>query len=102
MGLAHVKPLDPSVHQTTPLVEMAEWVPEKMAPGSVFLLARRFPVRRGRNRFVALLACPQCGTPGLITEAQYAGRAPVMCPSELCCCAYRIENRTHIAYLRVH
>lgn len=51
--------------------------------------------------FFAVLACPQCGTKGLITSSQYYGVTPVVCGSETCSCRFRIEDQSRLAYLPV-
>ncbi len=51
--------------------------------------------------FFAVLACPQCGTKGLITSSQYYGVSPVVCGSETCSCRFRIEDQSRLTYLPV-
>ena len=51
--------------------------------------------------FFALLACPVCGTLGLITAAQYFGNLPVTCASDLCSCRFRIREQSRMSYLPV-
>ena len=51
------------------------------------------------RKFVAVLGCPLCGTPGLITSAQYSGAAPVVCGSNLCSGLFRILDEARIVYL---
>ena len=52
--------------------------------------------------FFAVLACPKCGTPSLITSQQYFGFIPVICRSRLCPCRFRIENESQLVYLPVN
>jgi len=49
--------------------------------------------------FIAVLSCPLCGAPTLITLAQYSGRLPVMCRSERCPGLYRILDEEQFDYL---
>jgi hypothetical protein len=39
-----------------------------------------------------VLACPGCGTLGLITRRQIAGLLPVICGSEHCCVQFFIRD----------
>ena len=49
--------------------------------------------------FLAVLSCPLCGAPTLITLAQYSGTMPVMCRSERCPGLYRILDEARFDYL---
>jgi len=71
-----------------------------MAPGDIILLDDFGYLREsfGPN-FIAVLACPLCGTPSLITSAQYSGAAPVVCGSILCSGLFRIIDEAQIVYL---
>ena len=46
--------------------------------------------------FVAVLACPLCGSPGLITSRQYSGGAPIVCVSKVCSGLFRIVSEAQI------
>jgi hypothetical protein len=50
--------------------------------------------------FVAVLACPLCGSPGLITSIQYSGGAPIVCSSKVCSGLFRIVDEAQIVALR--
>ena len=52
--------------------------------------------------FFAVLACPKCGTLGLITSQQYFGIIPVICGSRLCPCRFRIKDESQLVYLPVN
>src|SRR3990172_2259273 len=57
--------------------EAALW---SMAPGDVIFLGETESLRTAvESIFFAVLACPVCGTLGLITSAQYVGAVPVVC-----------------------
>ena len=58
---------------TAELQFLEAWIPEKMEPGTVFLLEGPNSLGHGNNPFVAVLACPGCGTVGLITRRQLHG-----------------------------
>jgi hypothetical protein len=49
--------------------------------------------------FVAVLACPFCGAPGLITSVQYSGSAPIVCISKVCSGQLRILDETELVFL---
>jgi uncharacterized protein YbaR (Trm112 family) len=71
-----------------------------MAPGDIVLLADLFYHREFfAPSFVAVLACPLCGSPGLITSAQYSGGAPIVCTSKACAGLFRIVDQTQIVAL---
>ena len=61
-----------------------EWIPEHMSPGSMFVLENAGEVGEAEDPYWAVLACPSCGTLGLITRRQVAGLIPVICGSEHC------------------
>jgi hypothetical protein len=61
-----------------------EWIPEQMHPGTVFLLENAGEMGEGDDPYWAVLACPACGTLGLITRRQLAGLIPVICGSDTC------------------
>lgn len=52
--------------------------------------------------FFAVLGCPLCGTPTLITLAQYFGVSPVMCGSKVCAALFRIADQNRFIYLPVN
>jgi hypothetical protein len=60
-------------------------------PGTLFLLEQEEGWRMSPYR--AVLACPGCGTLGLLTQAQYSGHQPVLCLAERCCAEYMLHNR---------
>ena len=73
-----------------------------MDPGDIILLAEAESLRSAvESIFFAILACPRCGTLGLITSSQYFGAEPVICGSKLCSCRFRIDNKTRLVYLPV-
>lgn len=70
------------------------WIPEKMEPGTVFLLDGPNSLGRGDNPFVAVLACPGCGTVGLITRRQLSGRESMICGSPSCSAEFGFDGDT--------
>ncbi len=61
-----------------------EWVPEQMGPGAMFVLENAGEVGEADDPYWAVLACPACGTLGLITRRQIAGLIPIICGSDKC------------------
>lgn len=71
-----------------------------MAPGDIILLDDFTYLRESFSpNFVAVLACPLCGSPGLITSAQFSGGGPIVCTSKLCSGLFRIVDETQIVAL---
>jgi len=72
----------------------------EMAPGDiVFLDDFVYQQESFAPSFVAVLACPLCGSPGLITSAQYSGGAPIVCTSRVCAGLFRIVDEAQIVPL---
>jgi hypothetical protein len=63
---------------------LTEWMPERMEPGSLFILENAGQVGEQEDPYWAVLACPECGTLGLITRRQMSGLIPVICGSINC------------------
>ncbi|MFZ0962755.1 MAG: hypothetical protein WAO35_17945 [Terriglobia bacterium] len=71
-----------------------------MAPGDIVLLDDFAYLRESfAPNFVAVLACPLCGSPGLITSGQYSGGAPIVCTSKVCSGLFRIVDEAQIVPL---
>lgn len=71
---------------------LSEWIPEQMEPGTVFVLENAGEVGDSADPFWAVLACPACGTLGLITRKQIAGLIPVICGSNSCSAQFFIRD----------
>ena len=71
---------------------LSEWIPEQMQPGTVFVLENAGEVGQGEDPYWAVLACPGCGTLGLITRRQMAGLIPVICGSDTCSAQFFIRD----------
>jgi hypothetical protein len=63
---------------------MNEWIPEQMQPGTMFVLENAGEIGEQEDPYWAVLACPSCGTLGLITKKQIAGILLVICGSDKC------------------
>ena len=53
---------------------LEEWIPERMDPGTVFVLENQAKMGHAQNPYVAVMSCPRCGTMGLITRRQLMRR----------------------------
>ncbi len=49
------------------------WIPEQMQPGTLFMLEHAGDLGKAENPYWAVLACPSCGSLGLITRQQCVG-----------------------------
>ena len=54
------KPLEGSMSADLQFLE--EWIPERMDPGTVFVLENQTKLGHAQDPFVAVLSCPRCGT----------------------------------------
>jgi len=77
---------------TTELDLLEVWIPEQMQPGALFILERAGELGKAENPYWAVLACPSCGSLGLITRQQCMGNEPMICGSETCSAEYFLEN----------
>jgi len=71
---------------------LTEWIPEQMEPGTVFVLENAGDVGNNDDPYWAVLACPECGTLGLITRRQISGLLPVICGSDQCSAQFFIRD----------
>ena len=78
-----------------------EWIPEQMEPGTLFLLEQVGDHGRSDNPYWAVLACPICGSLGLITRQQCAGLQSMICGSDSCSAEYILSEK-QICYRRPH
>lgn len=71
-----------------------------MRPGDIIMIDSLSTLRSMiESDFCAVLACPWCGMPGLITPSQYGGMEPIMCGSISCSCRYRIVRNSEFEFL---
>jgi hypothetical protein len=73
---------------------LEEWIPERMDPGTVFMLENHAQSGHAQRAFVAVLSCPRCGTIGLITRRQLFGAEAMICGADFCSAEYRLEGET--------
>jgi hypothetical protein len=73
---------------------LEEWIPDRMDPGTVFMLENKTRLGNTQNPYVAVMSCPRCGTMGLITRRQlFAGEA-LICGGDACSAEYRLEGES--------
>ncbi len=71
---------------------LEEWIPEKMDPGTVFVLENQAKLGKAENPYVAVMSCPRCGTMGLITRRQLCAGETMICGGDSCSAEYRLED----------
>jgi hypothetical protein len=71
---------------------LEEWIPERMDPGTVFVLENQSHLGHAQNPFVAVMSCPRCGTMGLITRRQLRGNETMICGGDVCSAEYRLDG----------
>ena len=76
---------------------LSEWIPEQMQPGTLFVLENAGDMGGGDDPYWAVLACPECGTLGLVTRKQLAGLVAVICGSDQCSAQYYIQENDIVA-----
>jgi len=78
-----------------------EWIPEHMEPGTMFVLQNPGTMGDAHNPYVAVLACPSCGSLGLITRGQYFGLQSMICGADDCSAEYFLRD-DEIEYRKPH
>jgi hypothetical protein len=68
------------------------WIPEQMEPGTLFMLEQAGNLGKAENPYWAVLACPSCGSLGLITRHQCMGNESMICGSDRCSAEYFLED----------
>ena len=71
---------------------LAEWIPEQMEAGSMFVLENAGTVGNSDDPYWAVLSCPECATLGLVSRRQFVGLIPVICGSEKCSAQFLIKD----------
>ncbi len=77
---------------TAELQLLEEWIPEQMAPGTLFVLENAGKMGEAANPYWAVLSCPVCGSLGLITRTQYTGNEAMICGSMQCSAEYYLRQ----------
>jgi hypothetical protein len=78
----------------TDLRFLEEWIPEKMDPGTIFVLENQSKLGHAQNPYVAVMSCPRCGTMGLITKGQLVAAETMICGGDECSAEYRLEGES--------
>jgi hypothetical protein len=73
---------------------LEEWIPERMEPGTIFVLENQTKPGPTQKPYVAAMSCPRCGTIGLITRSQLCGDEAMICGSDSCSAEYRLDGET--------
>jgi len=68
------------------------WMPERMDPGTVFLLENQTRLGEEQNPFVAVMSCPRCGTLGLVTRRQLYTGEFMICGGDVCSAEWNIKE----------
>ncbi len=76
----------------TDLRFLEEWIPERMDPGTVFVLENQAKLGNAQNPYVAVMSCPRCGTMGLITRRQLCAGEAMICGGDACSAEYRLDG----------
>jgi hypothetical protein len=71
---------------------LEEWIPERMDPGTVFVLQNQSKLGHAQNPYVAVMSCPRCGTMGLITRRQLSGGETMICGGDVCSAEYQLDG----------
>ena len=71
---------------------LSEWIPEQMGPGTIFVLENAGDMGESSDPYWAVLACPECGTLGLVTKKQVIGLLPIICGSDRCCAQFFLRD----------
>jgi hypothetical protein len=75
---------------------LEEWIPERMDPGTVFVLENKTKLGSEQNPYVAVMSCPRCGTMGLITRRQLFAGEIMICGGDVCSAEYRLDGENII------
>jgi hypothetical protein len=71
---------------------LEEWIPEKMDPGTIFVLENKTKAGPTTSPYVAVMSCPRCGNMGLITRRQLCGDEPMICGGDVCSAEYQLDG----------
>lgn len=84
-----------------------EWIPERMDPGTIYLLEnRRANPEQGneKNPFVGVFSCPRCGRSDYITILQIIGYHRIICGSLKCpaVCSLTYQSESDELKINMH
>jgi hypothetical protein len=69
-----------------------EWIPDRMDPGTVFVLENQPPAEHAHNPIVAVMSCPRCGNMDPITRRQLLGSDTMICGGDSCSAEFRLDG----------
>jgi hypothetical protein len=69
-----------------------EWIPERMDPGTVFVLENQAPAEDAHNPYIAVMSCPRCGNMEPITRSQLLGGETMICGADNCSAEFRLDG----------
>ena len=75
--------------------ELTGGIPE-MDPGTIFHLENPGRLGDPKNPFAAVLTCPRCGTPGLITQRQLYRGDMIICCGNICSAEFHRDGEIFI------
>jgi hypothetical protein len=75
---------------------LEEWIPDRMDPGTIFVLENQAKMGQEGNPYVAVMSCPRCGTMGLITRRQLCQSDLMICGGDNCSAEYKVEGEAII------
>lgn len=91
-----------SVSPPTALCHVDESSISAMVPGDIFLIEKLKSAGLSTEpAFHAILACPLCGSQGLVSAAQYFGFETVICSARACSGLFKIIDGERLVYLPV-
>jgi hypothetical protein len=71
---------------------LGEWIPDRMDPGTIFVLENQAKMGLEQNPYVAVMSCPRCGTMGLITRRQINGAEAMICGGDECSAEFQLDG----------
>ena len=69
-----------------------EWIPERMDPGTVFVLENQALPDHAQDPYIAVMSCPRCGNMEPITRRQLIGGETMICGGDACSAEFRLEG----------
>jgi hypothetical protein len=73
---------------------LEEWIPDRMDPGTIFVLENQAKFGQRQNPYVAVMSCPRCGTMGLITRTQLTQGEIMICGGDVCSAEYKLDGES--------
>ena len=77
-----------------PVDFLGEWIPERMDPGTIFVLKGTLRFGDPEDPYIAVMSCPRCGTLGLMTRQQLYGGKRMICGGSACSAEFSQDGET--------